>query len=427
MKKLLCLLLALVMVFSLAACGGDKDKTDEPDTPVVENDNTRPEKPDDDDVVVEPSDDEDEDEGKDDADNVIKTDKFTIPETDAEVEGTVEMAARTADKFALNYVFAIANNHYTAALDAFKVDGTPFMSANDIKYSAPRSALKNLINHAGKEVFLAVNTDLTNSSDGKATVYVDLQTDDKTLETFEVKVAMNADNVWYVVDDTYYIKDFYVLVPGNTELTVDGIAVSDDLFVEDAGYNTLADLYKLPVIGRSEKEFKVACANFEYTIKHIAEANDKENKFDAKKELDEEKLNAALDATKNIWNNMYNEWVENKDVDLTKYFSKTSSPDYPANVKAGFAELRKASSYEDIDHHISIIQKRPDASCFYVNDKVIILNFQYQLDWVWDFSMGGPESSRRFSHILLVEEDGEYKIFEISDSKLFNEEYGKDW
>lgn len=426
MKKLLCLLLALVMVFSLAACGGDKDKTDEPDTPVVENDNTRPEKPDDDDVVVEPSDDEDEDEGEDEADNVIKTDKFTIPETDAEVEGTVEMAARTADKFALNYVFAIANNHYTAALDAFKVDGTPFMSANDIKYSAPRSALKNLINHAGKEVFLAVNTDLTNSSDGKATVYVDLKTDDKTLETFEVKVAMNADNVWYVVDDSYYIRDFYIVTSGNTELYVDDMLVPEDCFVEHVKVASLQSLYKLPVIGRSAKTFKCVTEAFEGVVEATPEPNSKDEPLYVRYELEGEELKEAMEAVKNIWNNMYNDWVADNNADLTKYFAKTSSASYPSDVKAGFKSLRKATTDEDVNHRITIIEKRTDSHCVYGSDNVLILNFQYQLDWVWDWN-DSPDNGRHISHILLSKEDGEWKIYEITDMELFTREGGNSW
>lgn len=426
MKKLLCLLLALVMVFSLAACGGDKDKTDEPDTPVVENDNTRPEKPDDDDVVVEPSDDENEDEGEDEADNVIKTDKFTIPETDAEVEGTIEMAARTADKFALNYVFAIANNHYTAALDAFKVDGTPFMSANDIKYSAPRSALKNLVNHAGKEVFLAVNTDLTNSNDGNATVYVDLKTDDKTLETFEVKVAMNADNVWYVVDDSYYIRDFYIVTSGNTELYVDDMLVPEDCFVEHVNVAGLQSLYKLPVIGRSAKTFKCVTEAFEGVVEATPEPNSKDEPLYVRYELEGEELKEALETVKTIWNNMYNDWVADNNADLTKYFSKTSSASYPSDVKAGFKALRKATTDEDVDHRITIIEKRTDSHCVYGSDNVLILNFQYQLDWVWDWN-DSPDNGRHISHILLSKEDGEWKIYEITDKELFTREGGNSW
>lgn len=426
MKKLLCLLLALVMVFSLAACGGDKDKTDEPDTPVVENDNTRPEKPDDDDVVVEPSDDENEDEGEDEADNVIKTDKFTIPETDAEVEGTIEMAARTADKFALNYVFAIANNHYTAALDAFKVDGTPFMSTNDIKYSAPRSALKNLVNHAGKEVFLAVNTDLTNSNDGNATVYVDLKTDDKTLETFEVKVAMNADNVWYVVDDSYYIRDFYIVTSGNTELYVDDMLVPEDCFVEHVNVAGLQSLYKLPVIGRSAKTFKCVTEAFEGVVEATPEPNSKDEPLYVRYELEGEELKEALETVKTIWNNMYNDWVADNNADLTKYFSKTSSASYPSDVKAGFKALRKATTDEDVDHRITIIEKRTDSHCVYGSDNVLILNFQYQLDWVWDWN-DSPDNGRHISHILLSKEDGEWKIYEITDKELFTREGGNSW
>lgn len=426
MKKLLCLLLALVMVFSLAACGGDKDKTDEPDTPVVENDNTRPEKPDDDDVVVEPSDDENEDEGEDEADNVIKTDKFTIPETDAEVEGTIEMAARTADKFALNYVFAIANNHYTAALDAFKVDGTPFMSTNDIKYSAPRSALKNLVNHAGKEVFLAVNTDLTNSNDGNATVYVDLKTDDKTLETFEVKVAMNADNVWYVVDDSYYIRDFYIVTSGNTELYVDDMLVPEDCFVEHVNVAGLQSLYKLPVIGRSAKTFKCVTEAFEGVVEATPEPNSKDEPLYVRYELEDEELKEALETVKTIWNNMYNDWVADNNADLTKYFSKTSSASYPSDVKAGFKALRKATTDEDVDHRITIIEKRTDSHCVYGSDNVLILNFQYQLDWVWDWN-DSPDNGRHISHILLSKEDGEWKIYEITDMELFTREGGNSW
>ena len=423
MKKLLCLLLALVVVFSLAACGGDKDKTDEPDTPIVENDNTRPdEQPEDNDEPVVDNENDEEEE----ADNIIKTDKFTIPDTDAEAEGTIEVTARTADKFALNYVAAIAQNYYTSALDAFKVDGDPFMDANDIKFSAPRSALKNILNHAGKEVFLEVNTDMTEDYDGNATVYVNMKTDDKTLETFTVKVAMNADNVWYVVDDTYYIKDFYISIPGNTQLYVGDILVSDEYFVKDTGHNSLKDLYKLPVVGRSNKVYKCVCDTFESTTEYTATANSEDEALALIYNLNEAELKEALEATKTIWNNMYNDWAADENADLTKYFSKTSSPEYPQNCKDGFVAIRKASTFNDVDHHITVIEKRSDADCFYITDSVIVINMQYQLDWVWDFN-GSAEHCRRYSHVLLTKEDGEYKIFEITDTELFSSDWGQDW
>ena len=93
-----------------------------------------------------------------------------------------------------------------------------------------------------------------------------------------------------------------------------------------------------------------------------------------------------------------------------------------------FEKIRKGSGgYKDIDHQITTIEKRADAECFYITDDVIVMNFQYQVDWKWDFSLGGPESGRRMNHILIQKTSDGYKIYEVSAIDLFGDVSGKEW
>jgi hypothetical protein len=425
-KRILALLLVLVMVFAMTACGNN-DKPDDgghkiPEQTTPVDDNKDPvDDNDGEDDTTEPSDETDP------AANIIKTDLFVIPDTDEAVDGEADFGSRNPSQLALNFVEAIAKNHYDAAAKAFVMAENVFIDGNDIKFSVPRSDYKSIADHSGKNVYLTVVVDTTNNNDGKAAVTVEMKDEaDKALETFTVKLEMNANNKWSVVDNNFYNENFKLGVPGDAVLYINGVEVSTDLISGHGGYNELADHYLLPFVGKSPKMTKVVGDLFEAEKEVLSESNN-EKSVSLCPDLNAEDLDAALTAAEILWESLYSDYVnEVPTEEWAKYFDSNAPTSYATDIATSFESMRKGSSgYKDVNHHITTIQKRPDAGCFYLGSNIIVLNFQYQLDHIWEFN-NDTRSDRHFSHIILSVEDGEYKIHTISDPDWFKGNGGFD-
>ncbi len=418
MKKLSVMLLAFSLLLTMAACG-EPEREDVESIPNITLTDA-------DEETTLPSEEETtlaEETG-------LRTETFVIPDTADECEGSIEIASRSCNQVALNFVAAIAQNYYTSAVNGFDIDESPYITAEDVAYAVPRSTYRGIADYAGKEVYLYVDEDETVSYDDTATVTVQLRTgEDAILNSYSVRLKLNMDNKWTVEDSDFYETDYYISVSGNTTLYIGDAEVSKDLFDHKTGYAERMDCYKIPVIGKSVKTLRIVCDAFEEQAEAVPQSNNSEEPFRIDHELSETELNDALNATKNLWQALYNDYVNGvPEAEWLKYFASDAPSTYVNDIKTAFDNLTKGSSgYPDVDHHITIIQKRSDAKCYYQTDKVIAMNVQYQLDWVWQFSLGGPENCRRFSHIMLTIEDGEYKIFEVSDMAFFNGNSGSDW
>lgn len=59
---------------------------------------------------------------------------------------------------------------------------------------------------------------------------------------------------------------------------------------------------------------------------------------------------------------------------------------------------------------------------------MVYVDFKYQLDWVYNLA-NWDEYTKRLSNILLKKEDGKFKIYEITDTKLFTKcsSFTKEW
>lgn len=410
MKKLLAMLLALTVLLSMAACG--KDKQDAPDITLPDGIE---------DIL-------DSDSGEEDTtpaeEKGLRSESFVIPDTDAEQEGSIDLASRNYMQVAMNFVAAIAQNYYTSALTGFDVEESPFITAEDIAYAVPRSTFKGIANWAGKEVYLFVDEEECTSNDETAYVVVELRTtDDAVLNSYTLGLRLNKDNKWTIVDSSFYETDYYITVPGNVTLYINDTEVSKDLIDHKAGYNEYMDCYKIPVIGKSVKNLKIACEAFEEQVEAIPATNNSEEPFRVDHNLVDTELNDALNATKTLWESLYNDYVSGvPETEWLKYFSANAPATYVNDIKSSFGDMTE----DDKGHHITQIQKRSDAECFYLTDQVFVVNIQYQMDYL-SGSFEWTREGRRYSHILLTIEDGEYKIFEVSDMKFFREAGGSDW
>lgn len=431
MKKILILIMALAMVLSMGACNNESDKPEDVNSAIGQNSQKPDDQPDSsvlesDTGVLDKSDDEPGDTSN--TSGVQKTDWFYVTDEEAE-ESTIVLNYKKPVSVAIDFVMALATGQYDVAVYALDTNGSPFVFAEDIAFGLPRSQFSSIIEYAGKEAYLAVDDDKVTKSAENATITVDMMNaKGKPFDSYTLYLSLSEDNRWLVRDNSFYVADYYISVAGNTALTINGVA-ADDYFVGKTGYNKLKDMYGIPAIGKAKKKLEISCDRYTETFEELPVSNSTKEPLSIGKILGEDKTTAALKAIKNTWNSMYEDYVNGASIaELSKYFDESVDTEVIKTCCDGFQNLiNSPSTFTDKDHHITQIQIRDGESCFYITDDVIVVNIQYQLDWVWDWSSGGAESCRRKSHILLKDTDEGYKIFYVSDGALFSDSSGNDW
>lgn len=430
MKRVLILIMALSMMLSAAACGNDSEKSQEKDTSVIQEN----QKPDDSEPESSVSN-QTENASSESADESDVSDeqapnKFIVAEDDAIKEGTIELNYKKPADVAMGFIQALATNEYSVAVSALNTSNSPYVFAEDIIFGLPRSNYSEISDHAGVEVYLSVKNSEVNKSSGYATVTVDMiGNEDKILESYDVYLVLSNDNKWLVKDTAFYLEEYYVRTAGDVTLSIEDVVVGDEYHFGKSGYNSMMDLYKIPAIGKAEKKFSISCEKYETSVDGMPTYNTAKEPFGLSEILKDEKLAEVLNAVMTLWNSFYTDYVNGASIaEMTQYFDVSVDTEVIKTCCDGFKNLiNSATTFTDKDHHITQIQLREGETCFYITDEVIVANIQYQLDWIWDWSMGGAESCRRKSHILLKETDDGYKIFCVSDGSLFSDSNGNDW
>lgn len=404
MKKVLAMLLACVVTISLTACNGTNasktmDGTNMPTSKQTETVNN------------------------------AEADKFVITDKVIKENSPVEYDASKADVVAKTFIRSLASGDYATVISTLNIDESPFVLVEDISFAIPKSKYASIMSCVGREVYLSVNKNDIVKTENGTNVTVSVMCDNKILNNYTVNMTRNSNGDYVVDNDAFYLKDYYISVPGDTKLYIENVEVPETYIEGTCGHSDLKDLYKIPYMGKEVKNLKVVSNNFTYEDKVLPVKTDKNEPFVIVKNIEEKELKEVLDATKDLWNNLYQDYTKNTPLEeLKKYFSDNVDTQIYAEIYKGFDNITKgASGYKDINHQITTIEKRKDGECFYITDDVMVLNFQYQVDWVWDFSMGGPESGRRLNHILLQKTADGYKIYEVSAMDFFHDVSGKEW
>ena len=413
-KRILALFLACVMVISLVACGNKKDNKNE-------NENSETTQPTETIEATEPYVTEGGDE---------RTQPFIVADNEEPQKATIKFSFNKPSNVSLAFVQALATNQYNVVLSTLNIDNSPFVTSEDIKIGLQKSQYAKLFENAGKKLYAIVEKEDCTQITDKASAIVRLRDEnDNDVATYNISLVLNKENKWLITDTSFYIENFYISAPGNTKVFIDGEEVTEKYKDGSRGYSDLLDRYKLIAIGRAPKEYKIECNSFSTTGGLLAIQNKKEEPFAMNKNLAGDELTEALNATKDLWNNLYKEYCNNVPVnELGKYLTDNVDEQNRNEIYRSFAKLIEGpGGHKNIDHRITEIEKRKDAECFYITDKIIVMNVQYQLDWTWTFTLGGPENCRLISHILVEKTNDGYKIHEISDMGFFRNNEGKDW
>ncbi|MBR2300885.1 MAG: hypothetical protein IKA41_02920 [Bacteroidaceae bacterium] len=426
MKKILIVIMALAMVLPVVACGGESDKPKVEDSSVAQGeskpDESKPDRPiseTDESILDEP-----------DTDSFQTSDRFIVTDEETPKESTIELNHKKPVSVAMGFIQALATGEYDVAVSALNIGDSPFVFVDDIIFGLPRSEYSSLVDFADREVYLSVDDSKVTKSSENATITVDMMSaKGGALDSYTLYLALSEDNKWLVKDNSFYLNDYYVVAAGDTTLYINDVEVGKEYSDGESGYNNLMDLYKIPAVGKAKKSFSIRCDKYEFSLDEMPTYNGAEGALGLYKKIEGEKLNEALVAVKTIWNSMYADYVGGATIaEMTKYFDESVDTEVIKTCCDGFQNLiNSPSNFTDKDHHITQIQIRDGESCFYITDDVIVVNIQYQLDWVWNWSSGGAESCRRKSHILLKDTDEGYKIFYVSDGALFSDSSGNDW
>lgn len=425
MKKISILIIALAMILSATACGNETEKSVDNGSSVTQE-SQKPTDSNSEPIENTSSESATESEEAD----TQASDKFVVAEDETSKDATIQLNYRKPENVAMGFVKALATNEYSVAISALNINNSPFVFAEDIIFGLPRSNYSEIVDHAGVEVYLSVKNSEINRSSGYATVTIDMiGNEDKILDSFDLYLILSDENKWLVEDTSFYLEDYYLLIAGNTALSIEDVTVADEYCCGEGGYNNMMDLYKIPAIGKAEKHFSISCDKYETSVEEMPTYNTDKEPLRINETLKDEKLTEVLNAVKTIWNSFYTDYVNDVSIsDMTKYFDESVDTEVIKTCCDGFQNLiDSASTFTNKDHNITQIQLREGETCFYITDDVIVANIQYQLDWIWDWSIGGPQNCRRLSHILLGDTDDGYKIFYVSDMDLFKNSSGKDW
>ena len=410
MKKILSALLVSLMLLSLVACSST--------TP----DNTRSTMSKQNELV-------DQNENMESNDDIV-TDTFVILNVNDKKTGTINVDRKNASEVASAFVQGLATRKYNFVKSLLNIDDSPFVDADDIMMVCEKDKWSAINSMTGKEMSIRIRKETTKENDDKAIVYVEMLNTDSNIErSFNVNLVKDESGKWFVEDDVFYIKDFYISTPGNTKLSIDNTIVEERYYDGECGYENLKSMYKIPYIGKTEKKIAITCEQYEYEDIVKPLQNEEKEPLIIIKNLDGIELTEALEATKKLWNDLYNKYCNKESVDkLSDYFSNNVDKKTYEEIYQSFENIRTGSGgYKDINHNITTIEKRNNEECFYITDNIIVINIQYQVEWTWNFQMGSLETGRKISHILLEKHGDEYRIFQVSDLDFFGEVAGMEW
>ena len=310
---------------------------------------------------------------------------------------------------------AIINKDYTKAFKYTYLPENSFVNEDDFfSFISSDKHLGDLPNRKVKEV-LKESKEYT-SAEYKVTLNNDSE--------YEVKLKIDSSGNWFVIVDNLYIEDWKIEVPGDAKLYIDNKLVSSSI----AKKNNDHDIYTIPAIAPSKKEFKIETSFDTYTTKFDVAGSNSGEKI-IPELTKEEEITKSLDAFKDLWNNMYKDYIASKSKEdvLKKYFdSNFKVEDVEKYYTKSFDTLtrkgNKNSTYKNVV--LDSIITNTNKKCYIEGNDIIKVEFGYKVTFLEDFVYKDAtdlnRTMTRYSSIKLRKDKDGYKISEVTDEKLFN-------
>ena len=367
--------------------------------------------------------------GKETVPTPIDTDSGTVPTSAAANVNTSKDV-----EVARSFVNAIASKDYNTAISCLNVDeDKSFITAEDIEFSLPRTSFVDLGTDAVQGSESEYSSDYKSGMEHTTVTAVFTKGESKT--TVSIPVGLNNKNEWKVDAPEFYHTNFTFRAPsGKVTITANGKPVTADMITNQAaGSLGKAYEYTLPYVGKKGVIVKVSCDNYEKEFSMATSSNNTEvdNNNMCYYDLDSDAYNTVLTYIKDTWNSMYKDFENGKNAnDLMSYLSDDADSDIATSIINDFKGITKQGSFGNDDFKITEIRPYNDGDgAFYVTDDLLCVNFNYKLHWHYKASDTWMKDMKRTSNIVLKNVGGKYKIYELTDEKLFTECNGctQDW
>lgn len=210
MKKLVCILLCLAMVFSLSACNMG-------DTTESEPENTNPT-------------------------DTTETTEPAKAEDDIYRTGSAEAEAQ-------KFIKSLLKADYKPALTCFDTPAeTPYFTAADVEWYLPRSGYADILDIAYTDYTVYVEKEYANSELAKCKVTISDKNSDAKKQ-FTINMHLSTANKWGVADSGFYFEEYYLAVPGGkTIVKLNDNQIPETSKCDTFGNEALKDLYKLEFV-----------------------------------------------------------------------------------------------------------------------------------------------------------------------------------
>jgi len=265
-----------------------------------------------------------------------------------------------------------------------------------------------------------VNIERISKSQTSTTYEVEFNDSSKKYK-YELNMLSNGE--WKIKLDDLYIEGWMVEVPGDSKLFIDNKPISKDLSKKEKDH----DIYTL-TIAPNTKKIKIE-TTFETSTTKIDVASSNSGEKILPEITKQNELDKALEEFKEIFNNLYNDYVKNtsKEEVLKKYYdSNFKLEDMDNFYTKNFDTLTKKGNKNNIFTNIEIesIVANPNKQSIIEGNDILRIEFGYKINFLVDYIYSGSndleKSMTRYSSIKLRKTSDGYKISEITDEKLFN-------
>lgn len=329
------------------------------------------------------------------------------------------------EETATDFVTAVCNKDYDKIISMFKLEENKnFLVKEDIEFCLPRSEYSDLSELNGKNI--TVTSKAIDKTKTEATVESQVTVDGENAPvSVTTKLYLNDNNEWCVKGDEFYNKDFSIRVPSKVTVTVNGKELTkEQISKEKTGELGLSVDCLLGYVGKKDIKVGLSCDNYTYEksvpTKTGNELEDEERISYICDGAEKEQLAKVM---KKYWNEMYAMYTAGKSsTDALKYIAKDADPDIVKNIWEGFKSIEKTSSNNKKGNEnfvVTTVIPRDDYNTFYLTDSVVGFNFKYEITWFYKLAKWN-QSQKNFSSILFKKEENVYKIYQITDEKLFN-------
>lgn len=389
MKKIICMVLCIVMVLSLSACGllGGKSDTKDPTT------------------------------------NNTQTENPTENPTGSVENLGEDYRENSVEWVAQQFIASLIKADYKAALRHFAVPAeTPYFTEADVEWYLPRSNYAEVMDVNYAEYTVTVDKGNSTADTANCTVIVADKASEKT-KTFDLYLTLDKNNKWGVKDNNFYLDEYYVVAPGGeAKLTVNGVDATDD-YDSKFGTSQYQYLYKLTFVGKSEKTLAVSHKNFATDEEKVyPTANTAEEPLKLVVEYDDE---AALTAMKELWMEFYQAQVDGKSYsDMIHLLSPSADPALAQGVMSGISGMLDNGDRKDfaITKMWYAAQKEGQQTKWLASDKLQIA-FNYDMTWMQAGLIGGfSPKDQTYWDVVVLHYDGEkFTLDRNTQNHIFTE------